>query len=161
MKKSLSFKNFRSSSESASRAQARIRSSETQGEQLIRSELWKLGFRFRKNVKTLPGRPDIVFVRQRLAIFCDGDFWHGRRWSKDKIRLRAGPNPSYWVQKIQTNISRDRKRNRELRRLGWKVLRVWESDVRMNSKLAAKRIIQAAASSSRPSNDRLGRLKMR
>jgi DNA mismatch endonuclease (patch repair protein) len=101
----------------------------------------------------LPGKPDIVFVRQRLAIFCDGDFWHGRKWSKDRIRLHAGPNASYWVEKIKGNIARDKRRNRELKQLGWKVLRVWESDIRKDPELVAKRTIAAASCPYPPGTD--------
>ena len=109
---------------------AKIKGTETIGEKLLRSALWRAGFRFRKNVRHLPGKPDIVFVRERVVVFCDGDFWHGRNWRKDKKRLKAGPNSPYWVSKIQANIDRDKRYNKELKALGWAVMRYWESDVR-------------------------------
>jgi G:T-mismatch repair DNA endonuclease (very short patch repair protein) len=68
-----------------------------------------------------PARPDIVFAGQRIAIFCDGDFWHGRQWVKRRRRLERGSNASYWVAKIRRNIERDRQINRTLRRRGWTV----------------------------------------
>ena|SRR4028119_2099008 len=130
MSKAPNFKHYRASSEQASKALAKVKGTETKGEKLLRSTLWKLGFRFRKNVRNLPGKPDIVFPTERIVVFCDGDFWHGRKWRKDKQRLAAGPNAPYWVAKIKANKDRDKKYNRELKRLGWTVLRFWETDVR-------------------------------
>jgi DNA mismatch endonuclease (patch repair protein) len=77
----------------------------------------------------LAGRPDILLVRQRTAIFCDGDFWHGRQWAKRRQKLVRGSNGNYWVEKIAGNIRRARKVNRVLRQLNWDVIRVWESDI--------------------------------
>lgn len=102
-----------------------------------------MGLRFRKHVRTLPGKPDIVFSCQRVVVFCDGDFWHGRNWRKDKRRLSAGPNAPYWVAKIEANMNRDKRRNKELRKLGWSVVRVWDSDVRANPGVEAQRVISA------------------
>jgi DNA mismatch endonuclease (patch repair protein) len=144
--KSPDFRFFRPSSEKASRALAKIKGADTKGEQLLRSTLWKLGFRFRKNVRNLPGKPDIVFPSERIIVFCDGDFWHGRNWKKDKKRLKAGPNSPYWVAKIQANINRDKRYNRELRALGWTVLRYWESDVRADTYRIAQEISDAILS---------------
>lgn len=85
--------------------------------------------RFKKNVKTLVGTPDIVFPRARIIVFCDGDFWHGRNWSRRKAKLQKGSNSKYWVQKIEHNRQRDRRVNRKLRAAGWKVIRMWETDI--------------------------------
>jgi DNA mismatch endonuclease (patch repair protein) len=73
--------------------------------------------------------PDLVFVGARVAVFVDGDFWHGKHWKKRKERLSRGHNSDYWIAKIECNISRDRMRNIELRASGWTVLRFWESDI--------------------------------
>ena len=140
------FKHFTSSSERASRALSKIKASETKGERLLRSALWKMGFRFRKNVRNLPGKPDIVFTRCKLAVFCDGDFWHGRNWRKDKRRLQAGPNAPYWVAKIKANMNRDRRYNKELKHLGWSVVRIWESDILKDPQLAATKVAEAVLS---------------
>jgi len=91
-----------------------------------------LGLRYRKNVKTLPGKPDIVFKGKKVAIFCDGDFWHGRDWEKKKEKLKKGENASYWIAKIERNIERDQMQTRELEKAGWKVLRFWESEIKNN-----------------------------
>lgn len=148
MSKSPNFeKNFRSSSEKASRALSKIKATDTKGEKLLRSTLWRMGLRFRKNVRNLPGKPDIVFSRHRIIIFCDGDFWHGRNWSKDKHRLANGPNAPYWLAKIQANIIRDKRYNKELKQLGWKVVRLWESDIRADVEKAALKISKILASS--------------
>jgi DNA mismatch endonuclease (patch repair protein) len=77
----------------------------------------------------LPGKPDIVLPCQRIAIFSDGDFWHGRHWAERRRRLSKGANASYWIAKISRNINRGRRINQILRRLNWNVIRVWESDI--------------------------------
>lgn len=110
---------------------ARVRRSGSVAELAIRRRLWSMGLRFR--VKTsLPGRPDLVFPRQKLAIFIDGDFWHGNAW-----RVRGLPSfesqfanrSEWWTAKIMRNMERDRQVTAQLRELGWRVERVWESDV--------------------------------
>lgn len=127
--KAPNFNSFSSSSNKASQKLSRIKSSGTRSERILRSALWRLGFRFRKNVRGLPGKPDIVFPRERVAVFCDGDFWHGRKWRSNKTRLQKGPNAAYWVSKIKANMARDKRHNKHLKNLGWEVVRVWESDI--------------------------------
>jgi DNA mismatch endonuclease (patch repair protein) len=139
-------KHYKSSSEKASRNLAKIKGTETAGEKLLRSTLWKLGLRFRKNVKSLPGKPDVVFPREKVAVFCDGDFWHGRNWAKDRRRLKQGSNAPYWLAKIAANRGRDKRYNKELERLGWVVIRIWESDVRADPRRAAEVVAQAVLS---------------
>ena len=119
-----SYRGLKPASETASRAHSRSsKKSDTRCEQILRSKLFKLGFRFRKNVNSLPGKPDIVFPRQKVAVFCDGDFWHGKDWEARKAKLKKGTNPGYWVKKIETNMARDTRRNRELRADGWRIIR--------------------------------------
>ena len=113
----------------SSRTKQGNRATDTRHERLLRSRLWKRGLRFRKNVRSLPGKPDIVFRRERVAVFCDGDFWHGRKWSQLVKKLRVGGNGSYWAAKIKANRLRDRRNERLLRRDGWLVVRLWESDI--------------------------------
>lgn len=138
--KSPSYKNFRSSSQKASEALSRSKATDTKCERLLRSELWRMGFRFRKNVRELPGRPDIVFCKHRLAVFCDGDFWHGRNWLKRRRLLEKGANSSYWVAKIRANIARDKHHEAQLRKLGWKVVRIWEKDILSDAKSSASTV---------------------
>lgn len=96
---------------------------------MLRSLLWRAGLRFRKDVGSLPGRPDIVFARARLVVFCDGDFWHGRDWRRRRRKLAAGTNAPYWIAKIKANRARDRRHTAALETAGWTVLRVWESAI--------------------------------
>jgi DNA mismatch endonuclease (patch repair protein) len=91
-------------------------------------------------VKSLPGKPDIVFGSVRFAVFCDGDFWHGRNWRALSAKLVSGANASYWLQKIKTNRERDRRTSRELSSRGWTVLRFWESEIRKSPETIAHRI---------------------
>jgi DNA mismatch endonuclease (patch repair protein) len=98
---------------------------------------------FQTNVGALPGKPDVVFARVRVAVFCDGDFWHGRRWRVRREKLSRGANGAYWVAKIEANIKRDRRNRRALRRLGWRVLRVWESEILRNPGEVAERVTSA------------------
>jgi DNA mismatch endonuclease (patch repair protein) len=90
----------------------------------------------------LPGKPDIIFSATRVAVFCDGDFWHGRDWCKRRGRIAKGANPDYWIAKIESNMKRDRLSARYLRRLGWRVIRVWETDVLRSPTRVASRIIR-------------------
>jgi len=95
----------------------------------LRKAIHRRGLRFRKNVRALPGCPDIVFSGPKVAVFCDGDFWHGRSWSERKAKLLRGTNGSYWIAKIERNMDRDIEVQEQLERRGWRVLRFWESDI--------------------------------
>ena len=108
---------------------SRIRSKDTSIEILLRKTLWKEGFRYRKNYKKLPGSPDIVFVKERIAIFCDGSFWHGYKFGQTK-RHKFKSNQSFWIEKIKKNIERDKKINNKLKKDGWLVLRFWDFQIK-------------------------------
>jgi DNA mismatch endonuclease (patch repair protein) len=90
----------------------------------------------------LPGKPDIVLLRHRIAIFCDGDFWHGKNWTERRRKLENGANCQYWVAKIAANMRRSRKINRMLRNLNWTVVRVWESSLRSELDAVVDRITE-------------------
>ena len=124
-----SYQHLRPSSAKASKAAAGNRSQDTKCEVLLRSALWKRGLRFRKNVRELPGKPDVVFPRARVVVFCDGDFWHGRNLAQRLRKLRKVHNSAYWIAKIKANVKRDRRHDSQLTAMGWSVVRVWESDV--------------------------------
>ena len=132
-----SFAGLTPASSSASLAKRMNRSADTKHELLLRRELWRLGLRFRKNAANLPGKPDIVFVSARVAVFCDGDFWHGRNWRTLSSQLRKRANPDYWCRKIQSNRLRDRRATASLEKLGWQVIRLWENDIHANPQNAA------------------------
>lgn len=104
-----------------------IRSKDTQPEIILRKALWQIGIRYRKNYKALAGKPDIVLTKYRIAIFCDGDFWHGHEFHE--IQKRVGTNKTYWIKKITTNMQRDKEITNELSEEGWLVLRFWASDI--------------------------------
>lgn len=111
---------------------SKIRGKNTKAELLFRkalsAEVYPKGFRYRLHYKKIIGSPDIVFVKQKIAIFIDGDFWHGRGFDKKKSKLPK----KYWIPKIEENIRRDRRVNRRLKKEGWNVIRIWESDVKKN-----------------------------
>lgn len=110
-----------------------VKSKNTRPEIALRRVLWSRGLRYRVNVKSLPGKPDIVFTKARIAVFCDGDFWHGHNWairglsSLDEELKRYS---QFWRDKILGNIKRDKENTSRLEADGWKVLRFWESDIK-------------------------------
>lgn len=119
---------------------SRIRSTGTKIELLLGKELWSRGVRYRKNDKTIKGKPDFAFKALKLAIFCDSEFWHGK--DLDGLKSRIGTNNEFWVNKISANIERDQKVNIALTGAGWTVLRYWEKDIKKNASLAADDIIE-------------------
>ena len=114
---------------------SRVRNRDTDLEALVRSELFKRGWRFRKHVSSLPGTPDIVFPRQGIAVFVDGDFWHGYRFPAWEKSLSQ-----FWAAKIQKNRRRDRSNFAKLRRLGWRVTRLWQHEIKRDLKKSVARI---------------------
>jgi DNA mismatch endonuclease (patch repair protein) len=117
----------------------RVRSTGSQPELLIRRELRRQKVYFAHNVRSLPGKPDLVFRKKRVAIFIDSDFWHchPQRFTMPKSNAR------YWVQKIARNVARDETVNAQLKLMGWRVIRLWEHDVQRNPARAAQRILTA------------------
>lgn len=143
MRTTPSFVGLEASSDAARRAaQGASKKQDTKAEIALRSALFSAGCRFRKNVKTLPGKPDIVFTRARVVVFCDGDYWHGRDWESRKPKLERGANAGYWVAKIARNIERDREQQRDLEQRGWTVVRVWETDVLKNPERVVTPLLQ-------------------
>lgn len=107
-----------------SRMMAGIRSGETYPEKLVRSFLFKRGFRFRKNVRDLPGTPDIVLAKHASVVFVHGCFWH--RHSRCKYATSPKTNIKFWEKKLNANRERDRLNQKRLRALGWRVITIWE-----------------------------------
>jgi DNA mismatch endonuclease (patch repair protein) len=118
----------RTEEEKRSYTMSRIRGKATTIEVLLQKALWRRGIRYRKNYKKAPGSPDIAIVRYKIAVFCDGEFWHGKDWEEKKYRLKN--NREYWVNKIEGNMARDKRLTKELLEQGWHVLRFWESDIK-------------------------------
>lgn len=115
-----------------------IKSKDTKIEVLLRKALWKKGIKYRKNCKDLPGRPDIVITKYKIAIFCDGEFFHGKDWEVQRPRLEKGDNGAYWVNKISRNRERDDEVNKQLLFQGWTVIRFWGSDIKKNTDACVK-----------------------
>mgnify|MGYP006285397807 CR=1 FL=1 len=118
------------SAQASAAARGASKKTGTKPELLLRRALWRAGLRYRTHDSSLRGRPDIVLKGPRVAVFCDGDFWHGRDWESRRLRLEGGHNAGYWVAKIERNIERDRLTRRELELQGWTVVRVWEGDLK-------------------------------
>lgn len=110
-----------------------IRSKDTKIEVKLRKALWKRGLRYRKNYTALPGKPDIVFTKYRVAVFCDSEFFHGKDWEVLKPRLEKGQNSEYWLKKISRNMERDEEVNKRLLFEGWTVIRFWGKDILKNT----------------------------
>jgi len=106
---------------------AKIKGVNTKPELKLRKALWGMGFRYRKNVKKLPGSPDLVFYKFKLAIFVDGEFWHGYNWEEKRGKIKS--NRDFWIPKIERNMQRDRQNRRKLENEGWVVLRFWEQEI--------------------------------
>jgi len=94
----------------------------------LAKHLWSKGYRYRLNYKKLPGSPDIAIPKEKVAIFVDGEFWHGYDWDNKKKKLNR--NRDYWVEKIEENIARDRRVDNELAEIGWKTIRFWSKEIK-------------------------------
>lgn len=110
-----------------------IKNKDTKIERILRKALWEKGYRYRKNYNKLPGKPDIVLTKYKIAVFCDSEFFHGKDWDDLKIRLQKSNNSEFWIKKIQANIERDNRTDQELRFLGWTVIRFWGKDIKKNT----------------------------
>lgn len=107
-----------------------IKSTGTKDEILLAKALWHLGYRYRKNNKTVFGKPDLTFKKNKIAIFVDSEFFHGKDWVTQKHRIKS--NQEYWHKKIERNIQRDIEVNNYLLSQGWKVIRFWSKEVKKN-----------------------------
>lgn len=114
----------------------RVRSTDTSCELALRRELHRRGLRYRLHAKDLPGKPDVVFRRARVAVYVDGAFWHGH---PERCRVPA-TNRSYWVKKIERNKARDARVNAELAGMGWRVIRLWDFEVKASPARCAARV---------------------
>lgn len=110
-----------------------IKNKDTLIELKLRKKLWNKGYRYRKNVNKLPGKPDIVLSKYKIAIFCDSEFFHGKDWDALKSRLEKSNNSEYWIKKISRNRQRDDEINKRLSFMGWTVVRFWGKEILTNS----------------------------
>ena len=110
-----------------SKRMANVHMKESKAETALAKELWKRGLRYRKNYRKLPGSPDIAILKYRIAVFVDGEFWHGKDWDKKKNQLET--NREYWKEKIEENIARDKRNDSLLIEIGWMPIHFWEKEV--------------------------------
>jgi len=105
----------------------KIRSDRTTPEILLQKALRKEKIKFKENCVAITGKPDVVLINKKIAVFVDGEFWHGYRWKQKKKKIKD--NRDYWIPKIERTIVRDRKNNRQLKRAGWQVIRFWQHQI--------------------------------
>jgi DNA mismatch endonuclease (patch repair protein) len=130
------------SKETTHKIMSAIKSKDTNPEIIFGKALWKMGLRYRKHYR-IHGKPDFAFVRAKVAVFCDGDFWHGHNWKIRGLKSLDEELETYsefWVNKIRTNIARDAKVKKLLKSEGWQVVRLWESDIIRAPERSAARV---------------------
>lgn len=110
-----------------SKRMSHVKTKRNSAEVMIAKSLWHRGYRYRLNHKALPGSPDIALTKYRIAIFIDGEFWHGKDFEQRKTKLKN--NKDYWIEKIQENIDRDLKNDKLLRQMDWYPIHFWSNDV--------------------------------
>ncbi|MCD8181681.1 MAG: very short patch repair endonuclease [Firmicutes bacterium] len=118
-----------------------VKNKDSEIELLLRRELWSRGLRYRKNVKSVFGHPDIAFIGKKVAVFCDSEFWHGYNWQERKHDFKS--NQDFWIPKIERNMQRDNEVNQHLEQDGWTVLRFWGKEIKNDTKACADIIVKA------------------
>lgn len=108
-----------------------VKNKDSEIEITLRKELWRRGLRYRKNVKTITGKPDIVFKGKKVAVFCDSEFWHGHDWEHRNLEIKS--RREFWVPKIERNMKRDREVSEMLEADGWIVLRFWGRQIKKDT----------------------------
>lgn len=134
------------SKETTHKIMSSIRATDTRPELMMRKELWHRGLRYRIHQRNLPGKPDIVFSRAKLVVFCDGDYWHGHNWAirgMASLDEELGSYSEYWKSKILRNIERDLNETKTLEANGWMVIRIWESQIKEDVAACADKVVDA------------------
>ena len=108
-----------------------VKNKDSQIELLLRRELWSRGLRYRKNVNRIYGKPDIVFIGKKIAIFCDSEFWHGYNWEERKKDFKS--HQEFWIPKIERNMERDAEVTAKLESEGWTVIRFWGNEIKKDT----------------------------
>ena len=106
---------------------SKVRLKNGKAETILAKRLWHEGYRYRRNYKKLPGSPDIALTTYRVAVFVDGEFWHGENWEERKAKLNH--NREYWIEKIEENMARDKRVDGQLQEMGWTTVHFWEKQV--------------------------------
>ena len=107
-----------------------VKNKDSKIEVMLRKELWARGLRYRKNVNSIYGKPDIAFIGKKVAVFCDSEFWHGYNWEERKHDFKS--HQEFWIPKIERNMQRDVEVTEKLQSEGWTVLRFWGRDIKKN-----------------------------
>lgn len=123
-----------------------VKSKDSKIERVLRKILWNNGYRYRKNYSKVYGKPDLVFVGKKVAVFCDSEFWHGYLWQENKDKIRS--NRDFWIKKIERNMARDKEVNEKLKENGWIVLRFWGNDILKNTQKCFETIVDALGKNS-------------
>ena len=118
-----------------------VKSKGSKIETALAKALWAKGFRYRKNNKTVFGKPDLTFKKFKIAVFVDGEFWHGKNWEVRKHDHKS--NQDFWLKKIERNMERDKEVNQKLKSEGWQVLRFWGKDIQKNLPSCVEKIEEA------------------
>lgn len=118
-----------------------VRNKDSKIELKLRKALWHAGLRYRKNVRSVVGCPDVVFKRLKIAVFCDSEFWHGFDWEHRKHDFKS--NQAFWIPKIERNMARDREVNEKLRAEGWTVLRFFGKEIMKDVDGCVRRVLEA------------------
>ena len=121
-----------------------VKNKDSQIELLLRQELWSRGLRYRKNVNRIYGKPDIVFIGKKVAVFCDSEFWHGYNWEERKKDFKS--HQEFWIPKIERNMERDAEVTAQLESEGWTVIRFWGNEIKKNTAQCADIIEKAVHS---------------
>lgn len=124
----------------------KIKAKNTTPEIILRKALWSERIRYRKENKGITGNPDIAIKKYKLAIFIDGEFWHGYNWQEKKKKIKI--NREYWIKKIERNIARDKKNNQLLKEQDWIVLRFWEHEIKKDLDNCVDKVKKIIASQS-------------
>lgn len=116
-----------------------VKNKDSNIELTLRKILWDNGYRYRKNCSKVYGKPDIVFISKKVAVFCDSEFWHGYSWKENKDKIHS--NKDFWIKKIERNIERDEEVNKMLEKNGWTVLRFWGKEILKNPEICFRKIV--------------------
>ena len=119
----------------------RVKNKDSEIELSLRKALWSMGLRYRKNVKSVFGHPDIAFIGKKIAVFCDSEFWHGYDWERRKNDFKV--RQDFWLPKIERNMERDREVNKRLEAEGWIVIRFWGKEIKSDVNACAEKIKKA------------------
>jgi len=127
-----------------SKIMSKIRAKNTKPELAFRKALYAAGYRYRIDYKKLIGKPDVVLKKYKTIIFIDGEYWHGHNWEERKPQVKT--NRKFWIAKIERNIQRDEEVNIALKKLGYKVFRFWESEIKKDLEGCLQKVVEHLSS---------------